>query len=321
MVIASSIAWEQGHPAFISSSANTSSSRVFARKDPNTGCYDYLRELAPLLHLENSIEEFAVKSTNDDKEGKTHVRLQQHYKGIPVHGAEVIVHLNTYGEGEAFNGKYITPAQEIDVVPSFDVQSAIRRVKTDVSRGTILRPLTRLEKQLIQYEEPEASLCIYEDKGLVKSHVLAYHVIYSPAIHKRLEYFVDAHTGNVLKHFNTVCFVDGPKITTANDLNGVSHTVNTYQVGANFYMLDASRAMFNAATSVLPDEPVGGILTVDMNNTFGDDAAILHMTTTTNVWSTTNHAKAVSAHFNAGKRMSIICRTTTAVPSMEREDQ
>ena len=148
-----------------------------------------------------------------------------------------------------------------------------------------------MEKQLVQYLEPEATLCIYEDKSLVKSHVLAYHVIYSPSIHKRVEYFVDAHTGNVLSSINTVCFVDGPKTTTANDLNGVSRTVNTYQVGANYYMLDASRAMFNAGTSVLPDEPIGGILTVDMNNTFGDDASILHVVTTNNVWNTRQSCK------------------------------
>ena len=231
----------------------------------------------------------------------THIRLQQNYKGVPVHGGEVIVHLNSFGEGEAFNGKYIVPAGDIDVVPSVEMQAAISKVKADVSKGTSLRQLTTLEKQLVQYLEPEATLCIYEDKSLVKSHVLAYHVIYSPSIHKRLEYFVDAHTGNVLSSINTVCFVDGPKTTTANDLNGVSRTVNTYQVGASYFMLDASRAMFNAGTSVLPDEPIGGILTVDMNNTFGDDASILHVTTTNNVWNTANHAKAVSAHFNAGK--------------------
>ena len=236
-------------------------------------------ELAPVLHLENVTENFTIRGTKSDKNNGTHIRLQQNYKGVPVHGGEVIVHLNSFGEGEAFNGKYIVPAADIDVVPSVEMQAAISKVKADVSKGTSVRQITPLEKQLVQYLEPEATLCIYEDKSLVKSHVLAYHVIYSPSIHKRVEYFVDAHTGNVLSSINTVCFVDGPKTTTANDLNGVSRTVNTYQVGANYYMLDASRAMFNAGTSVLPDEPIGGILTVDMNNTFGDDASILHVAT------------------------------------------
>jgi bacillolysin len=292
---------EEGQPSFIETRRTTSPSPGFVRKDTYAACYDYLQELAPLLQLENVEKNFTIRRTKRDKTNDTHILLQQNYNGVPVHGGEVMVHLNSNGEGKAFNGKYINPSREIDVVPSVEMQAAIGKVKADVSTRTSLRPLTALEKQLVQYEEAEATLCIYEDKSLVKSHVLAYHVIYSPSIHKRFEYFVDAHTGNVLSSINTVCFVDGPKTTTANDLNGVSRTVNTYQVGANYYMLDASRAMFNAATSVMPDEPIGGVLTVDMSNTFGDDASILHVATTNNVWSTANHAKAVSAHFNAGR--------------------
>ncbi len=176
-----------------------------------------------------------------------------------------------------------------------------------------------MEKQLVQYLEPEATLCIYEDKSLVKSHVLAYHVIYSPSIHKRVEYFVDAHTGNVLSSINTVCFVDGPKTTTANDLNGVSRTVNTYQVGANYYMLDASRAMFNAGTSVLPDEPIGGILTVDMNNTFGDDASILHVATSQQRLEYTPIMQRQYPRISTQvRRTSIFLPNTIAIPSMEK---
>jgi SSS family solute:Na+ symporter len=55
--------------------------------------------------------------------------------------------------------------------------------------------------------------------------------------------------------------------------------------------------MFNAATSVLPDSPVGGIFTIDVNNTFGDNTSFKHVTSTTNVW---NNPTAVSAHVNAG---------------------
>ncbi|HEX6227342.1 MAG TPA: M4 family metallopeptidase [Chryseolinea sp.] len=292
---------EGGHPAFIATKRDVTSSRVFVRKDAVTACFDYLHELSPLLHIENARENFIISRTKTDRNNGTHIRLQQNYKGIPVHGAEVVVHLNSFGEGEAFNGRYITPDNDIDIVPSVGRNAAVSRVKADVFKGKPARPLTALEKQLVQYHEPEATLCIYEDNGLVKKSVLAYHVVYSPAIHKRLEYFVDAHTGTVLHTINTVCLVDGPKVTTANDLNGVSQTVHTYQVGAGYYMLDGSRAMFNATTSVLPDEPVGGILTVDMDNTFGDDASILHVATGNNVWNTANHAKAVSAHFNAGK--------------------
>jgi Zn-dependent metalloprotease len=289
----------EGRPAFIRSDQGRSTG-ASVRKNINEAGYDYLRELSSLLKLKDDVtSNFVVQRIQYDKRNGSHIRMQQMYKGVPVHGAEVIVHLNAYGEGEAFNGKYILPEEEINIVPALGPDAAVGKVKGDAT-SSAARALTAVEKKLVQYGEPEATLCIYEDKSLMTSHVLAYRVIYSPSIHKRLEYFIDAQTGNVLKQINTVCFADGPKTTTATDLNGISHTVHTYQVGTNYFMLDGSRAMFNSVASVLPDEPVGGIITVDMNNTFGDAASILHMTTTNNVWNTGNHAKAVSAHFNAG---------------------
>ena len=36
----------------------------------------------------------------------------------------------------------------------------------------------------------------------------------------------------VLHHFESTCSVDGPRTATGPDLNGISRTVNTYQVGS-----------------------------------------------------------------------------------------
>ncbi len=289
-----------GRPTFIRSDRERQPGAI-ARRNVNEASFEYLKELSPLLGFRGDVSnDFAIQRIKEDAHNGSHIRMQQLYKGIPVHGAEVVVHLNSFGQGKAFNGRYILPTIDINVVPSFGMDAAIRKVKGDASTASA-RALTTLEKELVQYGDPEAALCIYEDKGLITSHVLAYRVVYSPSIHKRLEYFIDAHTGNVLKQINTICYVDGPKTATATDLNGVSHTVHTYQIGPNYFMLDGSRPMFNATASVLPDAAVGGIITVDMNNTFGDDAAVLHLSTTNNVWNTGNHAKAVSAHFNAGK--------------------
>ena len=94
-----------------------------------------LNELEPVLHLENTTENFTIRGTKSDKNNSTHIRLQQNYKGVPVHGGEVVVHLNSFGEGEAFNGRYIVPAADIDIVPSVEMQAAIGKVKADVSKG------------------------------------------------------------------------------------------------------------------------------------------------------------------------------------------
>jgi bacillolysin len=89
--------------------------------------------------------------------------------------------------------------------------------------------------------------------------------------------------------------VDGKFTATAVDLLGVNRTINTYQVGTSYYLLDASRAMFKATGSRMPSSPVGGIETRDYNNT--DDGPYIYVTSTNNAWA---KPAAVSAHYSAG---------------------
>jgi bacillolysin len=89
--------------------------------------------------------------------------------------------------------------------------------------------------------------------------------------------------------------VDGKFTATAVDLLGVNRTINTYQVGTTYYLLDASRAMFKPTSSRMPSTPVGGIETRDYNNT--DDGPFIYATSTNNAWA---KPAAVSAHYNGG---------------------
>jgi bacillolysin len=285
-------------PAFIETSRDRAASRLLVRQDVHAGYKAYLQELNEVLHIEKPAADFVMPRLHTDAMGKTHVRLNQVYKNVPVHGAEVIVHLNEFGEGESFNGQYAQLDGELDVVPSLSPEAAAARVMAHAGGGTArVRALTPMERKLIQFEAPQVTLYVYERQGMTNTHVLAYHVVYCPSLHTRLEYFVDAHSGAVLHHYNSTCFADGPKTASANDLNGVSRTVNTYQKGSSYFMVDISRVMYKAAGSVLPDEPLGGIMTVDMNNTTGNNATVTHVTSTNNTW---NASRTVSAHFNGG---------------------
>ncbi len=291
---------ETGLPSFISSPRNNNGARSSVVKDVTTATQDYLTELKSVLQLEEPERDFSIQRIKNDRNSGTHVRLNQQYKGIPVYGGEVIVHLNSFGEGEAFNGSYHLIREELDIHPVVTEQFAVQKAAADLSRERIVRPMSPAQKKLVQYDQPKATLCIYPDKGLVKTYVLAYHIVYCPSIYERWEYFVNASTGTVLHRFESTCAADGPRTATGPDLNGVSRTVNTYQGGSTFFMVDISRPMYNPAGSVLPDEPIGGILTIDMNNTFGDNQTIQHATSTNNVWGTSSQTKALSAHFNAG---------------------
>lgn len=291
---------ETGLPSFIISEHNNTPGRKGTMTDVAASCDNYLQELAPVLGIERPDLTFAIRKTTSVEGNHARLRLEQRYKGIPVYGAEVVVHLNPNGDGESFNGTYFNIEENIDTTPSVSEQSAVQVVNAELKAKTKLRILTLMERKLVQFEQPQSTLCIYQDKGLIKKFVLAYHIIATPSVQQRWEYFIDANTAKVLHKFSAICFVDGPQTASASDLNGATRTINTYLKGTTYYMIDTSRPMFNGTTSVLPDEPVGGILTIDMNNTFGDNAVISHLTSTDNIWNTTNFKKAVSGHFNAG---------------------
>jgi len=176
---------ETGLPSFITSTRDRSSARSGVIRDISVATTTYLDELKPILQLEKIKTEFVVRKIKTDRYNKTHVRLNQQYKGLPVYGAEVVVHLNEFNEGEAFNGNYIKLTDDIDPVPMVSKQSAVDRVNTHLKVGSFHHDLSSLEKKLVQYEKPEATLCIYQDKGLVKTNVLAYHIVSCPALTER----------------------------------------------------------------------------------------------------------------------------------------
>lgn len=281
-----------GLPIFIESSAAASNA---ARKsfDGNVeqACFQYLNELKPLLQLENPAQDFRISSQETDAQNKTHFRLEQLHHSVPIYGSEVLVHINELGNGETFNGRYEKIPVSISTDPAFSGERAIEIANTK------LNPKKLSFTSPIPLDEPSAKLYVYphQQKGIT-SYVLAYHVITFSKLH-RWEFFIDASSGAILREFDSTCFIDGSRDATANDLNNVSRSFKTYQVGSNYFLIDASRPMYSPSKSVLPDNPVGAIFTIDMNNTFGKNASFNHNVSSNNLWT---NKTAVSAHVNAG---------------------
>lgn len=101
------------------------------------------------------------------------------------------------------------------------------------------------------------------------------------------------------KSLNNVLPQNGPVTSIGRDLNNFNQTVHAYELNNNFFLIDASRPMFNASRSELPNEPIGAIWTINAQNTYpeNDDFEVVHLTTNNNRW---DDQIAVSAHSNAG---------------------
>lgn len=92
---------------------------------------------------------------------------------------------------------------------------------------------------------------------------------------------------------------NGPATSTARDLNGATQVINSYEIGNDFFLIDAARPMYNGSRSRLPNDPVGAIWTINAQNTYpeNDDFNAVHLVTGNNSWS---DPISVSAHSNAG---------------------
>ncbi|MEY4902917.1 MAG: hypothetical protein RLZZ292_732 [Bacteroidota bacterium] len=299
---------------------------------------DYLQELASALEIRDPKQEFTFQRSETDELGQTHIRLQQVFNTVPIYGAEVVLHASQ-GQINVFNGtSYATPTLK-SVTPSLNTDAALNKVQADLrTKNVKINTLTEKEKTLVSKITP--SLVIYiQDK---KAH-LAWHLTVYPNVMNRYEYFVDAQTGEVVNSYNHSCNLmagtevgehthcaetrnskletskletrnlpplDGPTTANALDMFNVSQKINTYQVGNKYYMIDATRTMFSATASKLPDEPIGAIWTLDAlnNSPAKGNFEFDHVSSSNNTWSST---KAVSAHTNAVKAYEYY-RTTHA---------
>ncbi len=92
---------------------------------------------------------------------------------------------------------------------------------------------------------------------------------------------------------------NGPVTSISRDLNNFNQTVNAYELNNNFFLIDASKPMFSATRSDLPNDPIGAIWTINAQNTYpeNDDFEVVHLVNNDNRW---DDRISVSAHSNAG---------------------
>lgn len=76
---------------------------------------------------------------------------------------------------------------------------------------------------------------------------------------------------------------------------GQTRTLETYLLQGTYFLIDATRAMYDEGKSSFPDDPAGAILTLDAHET--SLTSITHVTSADNNWA---EPSSVSAHANAG---------------------
>jgi len=278
-------------------------------KSFHTQAAAYLKSVKPIMGIYNDNLYFKSKKEWVGDLGMNHQKMTQSYKGIPVYGAEIIIHSDKDGIINSLNGNYFA-TKHIDLelgdpMPFHKIKKIITPRLRAYDEG--LKTIQDLQLDINQWE---SELIIYPYKESLR---FAWHVEVHPNMGDHDSYFVDAVTGEIIDHYSNICGIyghnheppagSGPETSEAIDLLGDEQIIHTYQVDDKYYLIDASRSMFNRSSSVLPNSPKGVIMTFDARNKSpqAEGFDYSHITSSNNIWS---KAEGVSAHANAERSYS-----------------
>ena len=293
-----------GMPILIKSEAQAAYKSLNSEQAVTKVTYGFLTEIQEYLCIDQAAQEFQIAKQKTEESGHHHIRLQQHYEAIPVYGADLTVHISPEGKMTMMGRSQPSPST-LNLSSNISIDDARASAIEDVQQYTTYVEMTEEQKDMLHYHEPINELVIYPDPNIFGAFKLAHHLTVRPNFMDRYEYFVDAHTGEVIHSFNHTCSlvpVDGPATTTATDLNGVSRTINTYEYQGNFYLFDASRTMYTGTLTGLPMPGDGGIETYDFqNNSASTPGGYTDISNTNNNYNQSQFRIGVTAHYNAGE--------------------
>lgn len=268
---------------------------------PEVQCEQWFAALQAPWGLRDPKAAFALLREQTDDLGHLHLTWQQVVDGVPVYGNEVKAHFRG-GELYLLNGR-VLPTPAVDTQPSVDATAALVLAKAAVEKHTHFKVLSQQELFLLGEAQTTQELVVFYPHDDFSHAHLAWNVTTVPHLAARWQVMIDAHTGQVLREHDHICHVlppNGPEVTTATDLTGISRTVHSYEFNNQNFLIDASRSMFNAANSIFPNEAQGVIWTLNGNNTSpaNDNFQATHNVSAGNFW---NNPLLVSAHYNAGE--------------------
>jgi Zn-dependent metalloprotease len=251
-----------------------------------------LRANRDLFKLRDPDSELKYLEQSVDGRGDRHEIFQQMADGVPVWGGRINVHFDRSGTLYALNARY-APVSAPTGAWRLDAKTAIARALADLALQGPIEDFTPETRALLDYPGPLAEKNVWTgEEGSAPQR--AWRVEIRPDFCHLWRYFIDAATGAILEKYDAAPS-DGPKTASANDLFGTARTINTYQVGSTYYLIDGTRKSFDARTG-LPNSPKGALWTTTAGNT--DLARVSQLTSANNTWT---DATSISAHYNMAK--------------------
>ena len=195
---------------------------------PLTTARTFLRTNCDLLRLDDPHAELTLTRRHTDELGRTHLRFQQQYQGVPVWPADVIVHLNPEGHVDVMNGAFVPTPKKLGTAPVLDEADAAEYARTGLTDGA-------------EAEVTASELIIYAPGDTPPR--LAWKLELAIDLTSRWLVVIDAVNGAELTAYSLVMHqnIAGSGV----DLFGRTRRLNVWQESGLFWMIDTSKRMFD----------------------------------------------------------------------------
>ncbi|HNT19215.1 MAG TPA: M4 family metallopeptidase [Saprospiraceae bacterium] len=305
--------------------ANSSKKTGFNQRNAQSSVSAFLEPLKEAMKIKTVDQEFQIVSRETDEVNMQHIRVRQVYQNIPVYGGELVIH-GFKDQLSQVNGTVYPTPLSLNTHPRIQAAAALDIVKKDLEAEGRLHAVSDQLLAILNRPLSTAVLTIFHDSA-DRPH-LTYEISYVANGLEIWKYIVDAEQGQIFKKYKNTCSLlphdhckghpeaglnpvtdtntgnpsfefAGKTSTPAMDLNGSLLSLNTYEEGGRYYLLDASRSMFKSIGTDT-EEPSGVIWTFDGKNNSPSNpnfsANLINGSTNTGWISPT----AASAHNNAG---------------------
>ncbi len=160
---------------------------------PGTLALDFLRRSNIPFSRETPETQLTIEKVAKNSSGEHNVTLVQVYRGVPVWGKRMKVHLDASKRVVTVNGQYINENVDLETQPKVNATQASATAAKHAGLDSNSRPLS------------EPKLVIYEHKE-------KYHLAWEFTFRTKLDsgadalwnYFIDAHSGNFIFRFDRI---------------------------------------------------------------------------------------------------------------------
>jgi Zn-dependent metalloprotease len=233
----------------------------------------FLEDNKDLFGVKEPSNNFKILSINKDELGFTNVKAAQLINGIPVRGAEISVQFDKTGVVSNVSGSLASgvDSPKSIIANTISEKQAIDTAKKQFKFNSLSKDPT-VEKQVIVLDgtahETYKVNIYYQDPEIANWDV-----------------FIDTNSGNVIDKKSKIRF-DGNVTGSGTLVDGTTKSLNLYQSGSSYQMLDKTKAM------------TGQIKTYTAANKQTEPGTLVANSSST--FNTTSFKAPVSAHYYAG---------------------